>query len=54
MILCIICTTTIFGLGETTLSQVINTVPEDIWGVIDEFSGESGGKNDFFTKKLVM
>jgi len=43
VILSIMYTTTIFGTNETTLSQVINTVPEDIYNLIDEFRGENDG-----------
>ena len=42
MMLCIMYTTTIFGLEEATLSEVTKKVPKVIWEIIDEFRGTNG------------
>jgi len=36
-------TAAMFGMNETTLPEVINTVPEDIYNLIDEFRGKNDG-----------
>ena len=42
-IISILYSTSIFGANGTTLSQVINSVPEDIYDLIDEFWGNNDG-----------
>ena len=40
--LCIMYTTTISGPEKTTLSEITEKIPEDIWKIVDKFLGTNG------------